>query len=93
MTNEEQTNPSNQQQEDGYSGGVDLVGLIAGEFGLSRLVVSRQIQEANVEILIDDKPFVPEDKRQALRVPYELAKDKTITVVGKQIHWRMKFRG
>jgi hypothetical protein len=90
VPNPEQTNPSHQQQEDGYSRGVDLVTLLAGEFGVSQIVIAHQLRQRGVEVTVDDVHVKP-DKN--FRIPYEVAKGKTITVVGRDLHFRMKFQG
>lgn len=86
----EQVDPSQQIQEDGYSRGVDLVGLIAGEFGVSRLVVTDNIREQEPEILVNGEPVKPDSR---FRIPYEVAKGAEIEVVGKTLHFRMRFQG
>jgi hypothetical protein len=88
--NPEQGNPSHQGQEDGYSHGVDLVSMIAGEFGISQIVVMDNFREQEPEVRVNGALIKP-DKR--FRIPYNLAKDAEIEVVGRTLHFKMKFQG
>lgn len=91
----EQLHPSQPQQEDGYTRGVDLIRLISTEFGISEVVVNQQLRanENAVEVTIGGKPYAPKDRALRFRPPYSLIKDKEVVVVGDRLHFRFSFRG
>jgi hypothetical protein len=90
VPNPEQAHPSQPIQEDGYSRGVDLIGLLAGEFGVSRLVVTDNIREQEPEVRVNGELVKPDSR---FRIPYEVAKGADIEVVGKTLHFKMRFVG
>jgi hypothetical protein len=76
------------QAQDDYSRGVNLVTLIANEFGTARSIARLQLMLG--ETLIDGEPYQNSDK---LFAPYELVKDKEITVIGPDRRWKFRFDG
>lgn len=88
--NPEQGNPSHQFQEDGYSHGVDLIQLISGEFGVSKLVIRDNFREQEPEVMVNGEIIKPDAN---FRIPYKVAKGAEITVVGRTLHFKMKFQG
>lgn len=94
----EQTNPTQPVQDDGYAGGVDLIRLISTEFGYSEMAITQNLLSQSqkgkpVEVWLDDKLYEPENKRERFKVPYKLAKGKTIAVVSESLHFRFEFKG
>ena len=86
----EQTNPSQPAQEDGYARGVDLIQLISTEFGVAKLVVRDNFREQEPEIRVNGVLTKPDAN---FRIPYNVAKGAEIEVVGRTLHFRMKFQG
>jgi hypothetical protein len=82
--------PSQPQPEDGYARGVDLVQILSREFGVSQMVVLRQLAERGVEVTVDGVPVKPE---RGYKLPYGTVKGRTLEVVGRDLHFRMQFQG
>jgi hypothetical protein len=76
-----------QPSQDTYVHGLDVVRIIANEFGMSPPSVRSQINHRNTIIEIDDIVYTGD----RFFIPVNKAAGKWVTILGPEFQWRMKF--